>query len=169
MNEYALVVIDFQERMIKHIHGAESITKNTDKLIRAFKILGMPIIYTEQINLGKIIFDAEKPIKKKTFSCYGNKKFIETLKKINCRRILLVGIETHICVLQTAIDLITNGYDVFIATDCTGSRKEYDKIIAIERIKQEGIKLATAEAIIYEILESSEAKEFKEILKIVKE
>ena len=169
MNGYALVVIDFQERMIKHIHGGDTITKNTDKLIRAFKTFGMPIIYTEQINLGKIIFDAEMPIKKKTFSCYGEKKSVEKLKEINFQRILLAGIETHICVLQTAIDLIKNGYDVFLATDCTSSRKEYDKVIAIERMKQEGIKLTTAEAIIYEILETSEAKEFKEILKIVKE
>ncbi len=166
-----LIIIDFQQRMIPHIFNNEKILRNARKLVRAFKIFKMPILRTEQRKLGETIegLNEGKVIEKVTFSCYRERKFVEELEKLNVKNCLLIGIETHICVLQTALDLKNNGYNVYVAVDCTGARKKIDMDVALKRLENEGIKLTTAETAIYEILESADAKEFKEILKLIKE
>ena len=169
----ALVVVDFQEKLSPHIEGIDCILKNAVKLIKASKALKIPILVTEQIKLGKTV-DAVadvvdgKAIKKTTFSCFKNKEFKKKLEDIKADRVILIGIEAHICILQTAIDLKKAGYKVYVAADCTGSRKSYDKEIAIMRMQSEGIKLTTSESMIYELIESAEHPAFKEILEIVK-
>ncbi len=168
-----LVVIDLQERLARHIAGIDEIVKNSLKLIRACKVLGIPVLVTEQIRLGetlneiKELLDA-KPIRKSTFSCLKCNDFYREFKKINAKKVVLIGIEAHICVLQTALDMIKE-CEVYVAVDCIGSRRPYDKDIAIMRMIQEGIKVCTAESFIYEILKSAEHEKFKEILEIVKE
>jgi len=167
----ALIIIDFQQRMIPHVFNNEEILRNARKLVKAFKIFKMPILRTEQRKLGKTVegLNEGKAIEKITFSCYKERKFVEELEKINVKNCLLIGIETHICVLQTALDLKNNGYNVYVAVDCTGARKKIDMEVALKRLANEGVKLTTAETAIYEILESADAKEFKEILKLIKE
>ncbi len=164
---YALVIIDFQERIAKHIEGIEKVKKNTQKLMEAFEIFGFPVIYTKQINLGEIIFKKEA-IEKASFSCWQERKFVEAIEKIGVKNVVLAGIETHICVIQTAMDMKKNGYNIEVAVDCTGSRSEEQKNIAIERMKQEGIKLTSSEMLIYQIMESATYERFKEILEIIK-
>ncbi len=161
-----LVVIDFQEKIAKHVENFEEVKKNIEKMIRAFEVFGKKIVYTKQIKLGEPIF-GDKAIEKDTFSCYKNKKFVEQIK--DCDRILITGIEAHICVLQTAMELKQAGYDVVVMADCISSRKRKDMDIAVMRMMQEGIKLSTFESIVYEILGSANSEHFKEILKIVKE
>ncbi|HEC75959.1 MAG TPA: isochorismatase family protein [Thermoplasmatales archaeon] len=171
-NNALLIVIDFQERMIPHIGNREAILKNSKKLIKAFKIFNLPIIYTQQKKLGKIVDDIEvgnNVIEKTTFSCFRERKFVDCLRKTKRNKCLIIGIEAHICVLQTALDLIENGYETYVALDCIGSRNEEDKKISIEYMIQNGIIPTTAETAIYEILESAESPEFKKILEIVKE
>ncbi len=168
-----LIVIDFQEKLIRHIENANDILKNSVKLIEAFKIFGIPIILTEQEKLGKTVKEIRdvievKPIKKKSFSCLKCDDFYREFKRISPRKVTLIGIETHICVLQTAIDLIKEGCNVYVATDCTGSRKSVDRETAILRMMQEGVKLSTAESMIYEIMKTAEFKRFKDILNIIK-
>ncbi|MCD6512800.1 MAG: isochorismatase family protein [Thermoplasmata archaeon] len=160
-----LVVIDFQDRIAKHVLNFENVRKNTEKLIRAFEIMKGKIIYTKQIKLGEPIF-GDDAIEKDTFSCYRNDKFVDEVKA--CSRIILAGIEAHICVLQTAVDLKNAGYEVVVAADCISSRNKIDMDIAILRMMQEGIKLSTFESIVYEMLGSATSKHFKDILKIVK-
>lgn len=164
---YALVVIDFQEKIAKHIEGIEKVKKNTQKLIEAFEIFGFPVIYTKQINLGEVIFKKEA-IEKASFSCWRERNFIETIEKIKAKNIVLAGIEAHICVIQTALDMKKNGYNVEVAIDCTGSRSEEQKNIAMERMKQEGIKITSSEMLIYQIMESARYERFKEILEVIK-
>ncbi|WP_290598109.1 MULTISPECIES: isochorismatase family protein [unclassified Archaeoglobus] len=169
----ALVVVDFQEKLAPHIEGIDDILKSVVKLIKALKVLKIPVLVTEQIKLGKtvdVVADVveSKAIEKTTFSCFKNREFRGRLEGLNTDRVILAGIEAHICVLQTAIELKKAGYEVYVAADCIGSRRSYDKDIAIMRMQSEGIRLTTSESIIYEITESAEHPAFKEILEIVK-
>ena len=169
----ALVVVDLQEKLAPHIEGIDGILKNTVKLIKALKALEIPILVTEQIKLGKTVdavADVVKsgPIEKATFSCFKNREFKKRLEDTKADKVILAGIEAHICILQTAVDLKKAGYDVYVAADCIGSRKNYDKEIAIMRMQSEGIKLTTSESIIYELMETAEHPAFREILEIVK-
>ena len=170
----ALIVIDFQERLAPHISGIDNIVKNSRKLIKACKIFGIPIIVTEQRKLGntikeiKELLDSE-PIQKITFSCVREETFKEKIKNLNKNIFILIGIEAHICILQTALDLIREGYTVYVPFDCVGSRNDFDKEVALQRMIKEGVIPATAESIIFEMLQTAEAEEFKDILKIVKE
>ncbi len=168
-----LVIIDFQERMLPHIRNGKKIVKNTVKLLRAAGIFGIPVIATKQVKLGETVEEIKRfisgEIEKNTFNCYGNKEFVERVKKMEKKKCIIAGIESHICVVQTAVDMLQHGYEVYVAMDCIGSRNEMDHEMAIERMIQEGAKASTAESIIYEIMKSSSHEKFKEILKIVKE
>ncbi len=172
-NDFLLIVIDFQEKLAKHIDGINSIIESSIKLIKAFNIFELPVILTEQIKLGNTIQEIKslvnvEPIQKYTFSCLGCEEFYRKIKEVNPKICILIGIEAHICILQTALDLIKEGYKVYVAIDCIGSRNKIDKDVAIQRLIMEGAKPATAEMIIYEILKSAKHEKFKKILEIVK-
>ena len=168
-----LVVIDLQERLAPHIHGIEDIVKNSKKIIQFCKLAKIPIVVTEQRKLGPTIEDIKnslgdfEPIEKVTFSCWGAEDFRRAIEGFD--RCVLIGIETHICVLQTALDLLDEGYEVQVALDCTGSRKEYDKEVAVRRMELAGVIPTTAETFIYEYARSADVDYFKEMLRIVKE
>lgn len=168
-----MLVIDFQEKLLKHIHGAENILRNAVKLIKACRILGIPIMLTEQIKLGSTVKEVREaagvePISKSSFSCVKCKQIREALEEIKPERIILAGIEAHICILQTSLDLLKLGYDVYILLDCIGSRRPLDKEAAVRRMLGAGAIPATWEALVYEVLESAEHEKFREILEIVK-
>ncbi|MCD6312187.1 MAG: hydrolase [Thaumarchaeota archaeon] len=168
-----LIVIDFQERLIRRIQDAEEILRESAKLIKACKILGVPIIVTEQVKLGETVEEIRKlidskPIQKSSFSCARSDDFMRELKRMKPGKCIIVGIEAHICVLQTALDLLERGYEVHVALDCIGSRRLLDRDAAIRRMTQRGVIPTTAETVIYELLETAEHEKFKEILEIVK-
>jgi len=168
-----LIVIDFQERLIRRIQDAEEILRESAKLIKACKILGVPIIVTEQVKLGETVEEIRKlidskPIQKSSFSCARSDDFMRELKRMKPGKCIIVGIEAHICVLQTALDLLERGYEVHVALDCIGSRRLLDRDAAIRRMTQKGVIPTTAETVIYELLETAEHERFKEILEIVK-
>jgi len=170
----ALAVVDIQEKLAPHIAGIDEILKSTKKLIKAFNTLKTPLLVTEQVKLGKTVEDIMELIKmdaieKTNFSCYKNEEFRRKLEDIKADWVVLAGIETHICILQTALDLKGAGYEVYVAADCTGSRRGYDRDIALMRMQTEGIKLTTAESIIYEVMESAEHPAFRDVLGIVKD
>ncbi|MCS7119513.1 MAG: isochorismatase family protein [Archaeoglobaceae archaeon] len=170
-NDTFAVLIDMQEKLVPRIEGIKEIVENSKKLLKAFKIFKIPIIATEQIKLGDTIPDLKNlidgKVTKSSFSCMKEKSFVDTIKFLDRKRCVLLGIETHICVLQTAIDMLKD-YEVLVAVDCTGSRKRIDKEVALLRLHKQGVILTTAETIIYEILESAENENFKDILPIVK-
>jgi nicotinamidase-related amidase len=170
---YLLFVIDFQEKLLKHVYNFEEILKNAIKLIRACRILGIPIIMTEQIKLGDTVKEIKEaaeiePIQKSSFSCVKCESIHETLKRINPKNVILTGIEAHICILQTALDLLNLGYEVHIPIDCIGSRRPLDRDIAIQRMINAGATPTTWETLIYEVLGTAEHEKFREILKLVK-
>jgi len=171
--EAALIVIDFQERLAKHVSGINGILKNSRKLVKACRILEVPMILTEQIKLGETVKEIKElidlnPIVKSSFSCVKCPEFIRELEKINPEKCILIGIEAHICVLQTALDLREKGHEIHVAIDCIGSRKEIDKQTAIQRMIQRGVIPTTHETEIYELLQTAQHPKFKQILEIVK-
>lgn len=170
---YLLLAIDFQERLLKHIHGSDDVLRSTVKLIRACRVLGVPIILTEQVKLGENVEEVRKaagvePILKSSFSCVKCKQVHETLEEARPERIILAGIEAHICILQSALDLLELGYRVYIPVDCIGSRRPLDKEVAVQRMISAGAIPTTWESLVYEMLGSAEHEKFREILEIVK-
>ena len=175
-NESLGLIIDIQERLYPHIYEHEAIAAQTAKLIEAFTILALPTLVTEQYTkgLGPTIpaianaLGKYQALEKMAFSCCDDKNFDAALATHNRRNVIIAGIETHVCVLQTSLDLIAKGYQPVIVADCVSSRKENDKIWALERLKQEGAIITTFESIVFELTRYSGTDEFKRISKLVK-
>jgi nicotinamidase-related amidase len=174
-NESVLLIIDLQEKLYPHIFERNKILLNIEKLIKVAKILKIPIIITEQEKLGRtikqireILEEDYQPIRKISFSCMESKKFRNKIKNLKRKNFIIVGIEAHICVEQTALDLLANNYKVHVVRDAVSSRKKGDIGIAIDKIGKSGAIITSTEMVIYELLESAGTKEFKQVLEIVK-
>ncbi len=176
MGNAVLVIVDVQGRLATLMHNRENLFANLVKITKGCRALDIPILWNEQLpdklgetipELKDILSDLE-PMAKSSFSCCGNSVFINRLKEIGRKQVLLVGIETHICVYQTAIDLINNGYEVHLVTDAVSSRFEDNYRIGIDRIKDAGGVLTTVEMALFELLKVAEGDKFKEIIKIIK-
>jgi nicotinamidase-related amidase len=174
--ESALAIIDVQEKLFPLIYDKEKVLENLKKLIQFAKIVGMPIILTEQYpsGLGRTISEIKEIlpdaqiIEKVEFSCFGSEKFRDVLRDLDVKNLIVAGIETHICIAQTAIEGVSNGYRVCVVSDATSSRRLEDKNIAIERMKQNNVIVASTEMLIYELLRRAGTQEFKETLKLIK-
>lgn len=170
------LIIDMQERLYPHIAGDEQLTRNTSILIEGLKAIGIRIMVTEQYTKGlgftiqplKMLIHDIPVIEKQAFSCCDDKPFIRRLKEYNPKNVIIAGIEAHVCVLQTTLDLIKKGYQPVVIEDCVGSRKTNDKKYAIERMRQEGAIISTYESVLFELLRYSGTEEFKTISKLVK-
>ncbi len=170
------LIIDIQEKLYPHINGHEKLIKQTAKLIKGLKALRIPVIVTQQYTKGlgptipklqKHLSDIE-PIEKTAFSCCGEPDFNSALQGQDKSYILIAGIEAHVCVQQTALELHAKGYLPVIIADCVGSRTLSDKEIAIERMKSGGCIITTYESLLFELCRKAGTPEFKEISKIVK-
>lgn len=170
------LVIDFQERLYPFIHDNEKLTKNVVRLLKGLNVLGIQMIVTEQYSkgLGHTIAEIQEAlgnyehIEKDTFSSCGSADVCNTLSNSGKKNVIVFGIESHVCVLQTTIDLIAMGYQPILIEDCVSSRSVNDKNIAIERMRQEGAIISTYESILFELCEVSGTDMFKAISKIVK-
>jgi nicotinamidase-related amidase len=171
-----LVIIDVQGRLAQVMHGKDALFKSLQAMIQSFKVLEIPIIWMEQIpkNLGHTISEVAQylsditPIAKHTFSCCGNDQFMEKFKAINRKQVLVCGIESHICVYQTAVDLLNMGCEVQVLCDCVSSRTPENKQLGIDRMKDAGAVLTGTEMALFEMLKAAEGPKFKEIVKIIK-
>src|SRR4030042_684157 len=169
-----LLIIDIQERILDVIHQYERVIENTLKLIRGMKILNIPIYYTEQYPKGlgptadvlKSELGESNAIQKMSFSCYAAGDLFDEFKKKNIETVIVCGIESHVCVLQTVLDLIANGFKVHLATDAVSSRRISDYEIAVNRMRSNGAEITTTESILFEILNVCGTDEFKAISKI---
>jgi len=170
------VIIDMQEKLYPHIFENEKLTANTLKLIKGLKALDIKILVTEQYSKG--LGSTIEPIKdvlgkctnfeKMTFSCCGVSSFNEALENSGKKNIIIAGIESHVCVLQTVLDLLNKNYQPVLNEDCVSSRNLNDKRIAVERMRDEGTIISTCESILFELCEVSGNETFKAISKIVK-
>jgi nicotinamidase-related amidase len=172
----ALLLIDIQERILPVINNNQSVVDNTLKLIKGFKILGLPIYFTEQypkglgstVQLIKNELGDLKVFEKMSFSCSGAENLFEEFHSKNINQIVVCGIEAHVCVQQTVLDLIENGFQVNLVADAISSRKEIDYKIALQRMQQSGAEVTTAESVLFELLNVCGTPQFKEVSKIVK-
>ena len=170
------LVIDIQERLYPHIHEHEAIARNTGILVKGMKVLGMPVLVTQQYTrgLGPTIpglldlIRGFPVIEKTAFSCCDEPEFIRALAETHKQFILIAGIESHICVLQTVIDLVERGYQPVLVEDCVSSRKANDKSISVRRMRKEGAIVTSYESILFELCRFSGTDEFKSISKLVK-
>lgn len=172
----ALLLIDIQERLLPAIYENERIVENSLKLINGFKILNTPIYFTEQYAKGlgptepriRIALEKRNPVHKMSFSCYGADNMFDELKVKNIKQVVLCGIESHICVMQTALDLIANDFQVQVAADAVSSRRKFDYEIALKRMRTNGVEITLTESILFEMLNVCGTDEFKAISKLVK-
>ena len=172
----ALLVIDIQGKLATLMREKESLFANVIRMINGAKALEIPIIWTEQLpdKLGetspeiKEVLQGMEPLVKKTFSCCGDDIFLKQLSSLNRKQILLTGIETHVCVYQTAMDLLNSGYEVHLVRDAVSSRIEENYHLGVEKIKDAGAKLTSVEMSLFEMLQVAEGEKFKQIIRIVK-
>ncbi len=172
----ALIVIDVQEKLLPAIEGKEKLVDNLRRLIRGMRVLEVPVVLTEQRPeaLGetvpeiKELFPGETPVVKSSFSCAGEETFIRRLEKLARPQLVLAGIEAHICVCQTAMDLKSRGYEVQVVVDAVSSRTAENRELAFKKLLSSGVELAGVETILFELLRKAEGAKFKEILKIVR-
>ena len=175
-DDTAFVAIDFQERLVPAMSGKEKLTEKTERLAKGMQALGIPTVVTQQYTKGlgsTIPSIAEalgefEPIDKFTFGCMENEEFAARIKELGRKNIVICGIEAHICVQQTALQLIEAGYNVYLVVDCISSRSEEDKLWAVTRMGEAGAVITTYEAVLYEILRNSKADGFKAVSAIVK-
>jgi len=176
MENVALLIVDIQGSLAHSMHGKELLFKNVQKLIKGTQVLGIPILWTEQNpqGLGPTIPEIAdilsniKPISKMSFSCCQNNRFIQALKALNRKQVLIAGIEAHVCVYQTAVDLVDLGYEVQVVTDAVSSRIMENKEIGLQKMRDSGVSLTSVETALFELLRVAEGEQFREILKIVK-
>lgn len=171
-----LTAIDFQEKLLPAMFEADKVEAAAVKLAAGLDVLGVPKLVTTQYAKGlgatvapvaEALGDFE-PIDKSSFSAWKNEEYKSALEESGRRTVILVGIETHICVEQTALDLLENGYTVFVPADCVQSRNPINKELSLRRMEAAGVVITCWESILYELLGSSRAAEFKAISAIVK-
>ena len=170
------VVIDVQGRLAYLMHEKEMLFRHIQALVYAADYLNIPVIFTEQVpeKIGATIpeitglFKNRKPITKKTFSCWGSQEFQKKITALKRKEIILCGIETHVCLYQTAVDLIEAKFDVQVVADAVSSRTKENKDIALNRIQAFGASLTSAEMLMCELLKTSTHPQFKEVLKLIR-
>jgi nicotinamidase-related amidase len=169
-----LVVVDVQDRLIDTIAENEVVVQNIVALIKAAVVLQVPILATEQEKLGDTVAELkgllpDSPTRKLTFSGCESLEFMTKLNATKRKTVVICGIETHICIAQTVLDLLQGHYRILVVKDATSSHALIDRDTALRRMEASGVEIATTEAIIYELTEKAGTEEFRKILDIVKE
>ncbi len=173
--ETAIICIDIQEKLVNMLKNSAEIAQNSTKLMKAAAILEIDTIITEQYpkGLGSTIEEIKniknfKTIEKTSFSALQTEEFKNEFEKINAKNVVIFGIETHICVYQTVIDLLEKGYSVYVISDCSSSRADFNHKTALELMKQKGANITTLEIVLFDFLKSSKHPNFKEIQGLIK-
>ncbi|MBP7509293.1 MAG: hydrolase [Prolixibacteraceae bacterium] len=174
--ESIALFIDFQERLVPAMRKNKELIENTEKLHKGLKELAVPMIFTQQYTRGlgptvnELVVNPDEfsYVEKTSFSCCDEEKFIQTLEGLNKKNVIICGIESHVCVLQTAIDLKNKGYNPVLVVDCISSRKKESIKVALKRMEQEGVLITNSESILFELTRDAKNPAFKAISSIVK-
>ncbi|MBL8796704.1 MAG: hydrolase [Planctomycetia bacterium] len=170
-----LLVIDVQEKLAPRIHGVEAMLTNIAFLIDGAKLLGLPVQVTEQYpkGLGKTVPPLAERLpaaaEKLAFSCCAVPSVADDFRRAARPKVLLCGIEAHVCVQQTALDLLAQDFRVFLAADAVGSRYAVDRDFALRRLERAGCIVTTAEAAVFEWTGRSDHPQFKAVSKLVQD
>ena len=174
-DDTAMIVVDVQEKLIPLVPNASRIVWNIERLLDAAKALGVPCFGTEQYpkGLGPTVEPLASRLaemhEKLAFSCTACRELVRQLEQREIIRVLLVGIETHVCVQQTALDLLAAGFRVYVAADAVGSRFAVDYEYSLRRMETTGVVLTTTEAAMFEWCEVAGTPEFKEVSQLVRQ
>lgn len=177
-SQAALLVVDVQDKLVTSMDQQlyQQLLQNIPLLIEGFKTLGLPILATEQYSkgLGHTIAELQSAteqycIEKLTFSCCGDDGFLSALSKTNARQVVVVGMETHVCVLQTVIDLLDQGYGVHLVRDAVSSRFASDYANALELAAAAGAVVTTTETALFQLIKVAGSDNFKAISKLVRQ
>lgn len=172
----ALVLVDVQGRLATIMHEKDSLFRGLRQLIRGCRLLEVPILWNEQLpdKLGETAPEIReelkglKPMPKSTFSCCGNPVFVEALRALGRKRVLLAGIEAHICVYQTGADLLRDGFEVYPVVDAVSSRTAENRELGLERMREAGARFTSVEMALFEMLRTADDPRFRDLIRIIK-
>ncbi len=175
-NDSRLLIIDLQERLVPAIDRGDGVVANTVKLVKAAAILGVPVSATEQYpkGLGPTVASLAEllpePAEKIEFSCLNSLDWSTDGSDPEARfKVVIAGVEAHVCVQQTVLDLLAHGFRVYVAADAVGSRSATDRDIALQRMSLSGAVITTTEAVLFEWCQRAGSDEFKAISRLVKD
>jgi nicotinamidase-related amidase len=174
----ALIVIDIQEKLLAPIFEKERLVRNSQLLIRLAGVLKIPTLLSTQYSKGlgntvpeiASLLPETQPVEKVAFSCFGSDVFCSAVKRLpgNRNTLVLCGMESHICVAQTALAALREGYLVHVASDAVSSRTEWNWRVGLERMRSAGAVISSTEMIMYEVLGSAGTSDFKAMLQYIK-
>jgi hypothetical protein len=170
------LVVDVQSRLFPYMYDAYGFQQNLRTLIAGLQILDLPLLVTQQYTkgLGETVdpirksFESFDYIEKTAFSCVDEPAFMEALERSGRTHVIIGGIEAHVCMLQTSMDLLAAGYTPVVVEDATSSRKAHDKRTAVERMRHAGVVVTTTESVLFELCRYSGTETFKALSKLVK-
>jgi len=172
-----LLVVDMQEPFLRVIHERDSLVQNISRLVRGARILGIPVLSTVQniSKLGGPISEISSalppdpaPFEKMAFSAMQDPPFAAEIERLGRKQVVLCGVESHICICQTALGLIAGGFQAHICADAVSSRTEANRLLGIDKARSAGALINSTESVLFEMLGAAGTEEFREILKIVK-
>ncbi len=173
-NNIVLTIIDVQGNLAAVIDLRDIVIENIRKIIKGCQVFDIPILLTEEINLGPTIpeitdlIPETRPIIKESFSSCGNEEFVKALQTLERKQVLLAGMETHVCVYQTAVDLIARGYEVQIIADAVSSRSQHNREIALHKMRDHGVIWTSTEMVLFELLKTAADPKLRNIINLVK-
>ncbi len=171
-----LLVIDIQGKLAEIVHKSKYLIQNAAAMINGARLFDIPIIWTEQTpdKIGATIpelnqiLEIQEPIIKKTFSCCGDPGFIDALKATGKKQVMVTGIETHVCVYQTVMDLLDMGYEVEVIADAVSSRFKHNKQIGLDKMMAAGAGISSVEMALFELQVAVDNDRFKQLIKLIK-
>jgi nicotinamidase-related amidase len=172
--EGVLVVVDVQDKLLPAIHERDCVLENVVRLLRFANEIEMPVLIAKQVKLGEVVEAIRQltmdsaTVEKSQFDCLACAAFTEQLAVLKKRTLLLCGIETHICVAQTALHALRDGYHVYLLADATSSRRASNVEVGVERMRSAGAVITSVEMLIYEILGEAATDLFRRVLPIIK-
>jgi len=170
------VLVDVQGKLAELMFEKERLFRNLEICIRGMRLLGVPVIWLEQVpdKMGPTIESLREPlsglhpISKSAFSCCGEDEFNKALARTLRNQVIVAGIETHVCVYQTALDLLASGYEVEVVEDAVSSRSAESKALALQKLVSAGAGLTTVEMIMFELMLTTLHPKFRDVLKLIK-
>ena len=174
--ETVLVLIDIQGKLAQIVDESDFVVNNIATVVQGAKLLQVPILWLEQYPKGlgstderiRVHLTDQQPIEKITFSAYDTEEFVQALEQTGRKKVLLAGIETHICVYQTAAHLLANGYEVEVLADCVSSRTAGNREVGIQKMLQLGATITSVEMALFEMQQVAKGDTFKAISQLVK-
>lgn len=173
--ETVLVVVDVQGKLAQIVDESEFVINSIVKVVKGANVLEVPILWLEQYPKGlgptmQVIANEIKgePIEKITFSAYETEEFRQQLEALGRKKVLIAGIETHICVYQTAAQLLAAGYEVEVLADCVSSRTNGNREVGLQKMLQLGAKITSVEMALFEMQQNAKGEQFKAISSIIK-